>query len=100
MLRATWLTGVVDWPLSPLFFPVRLARDFMVRLPLPVQRFRHSRIRAGFRVCAVFYGHPGVFVYPSHEAIRRARAEGFAARMLPALTPKARNAPHGKIENR
>ena len=30
-----------------------------------------SRIRAGFRVCAVFYGHPGVFVYPSHEAIRR-----------------------------
>jgi len=45
-----------------------------------------SRIRAGFRVCAVFYGHPGVFVYPSHEAIRRARAEGFAARMLPAVS--------------
>ena len=23
------------------------------------------------RVCVVFYGHPGVFVYSSHEAIRR-----------------------------
>src|SRR5687768_17291577 len=32
--------------------------------------------RAGKTVCAAFYGHPGVFVYPSHEAIRRARAEG------------------------
>jgi uncharacterized protein YabN with tetrapyrrole methylase and pyrophosphatase domain len=37
-------------------------------------------------VCAVFYGHPGVFVYPSHEAIRRARQEGFIARMLPAVS--------------
>src|SRR5262245_43597487 len=27
-------------------------------------------VRAGLRVCAVFYGHPGVFVYPSHESVR------------------------------
>ena len=33
-----------------------------------------------------FYGHPGVFVTPSHEAIRRAREEGFPARMLPAIS--------------
>jgi uncharacterized protein YabN with tetrapyrrole methylase and pyrophosphatase domain len=45
-----------------------------------------SRVRAGLRVCAAFYGHPGVFVQPSHEAIRRARAEGFEARMLPAVS--------------
>lgn len=43
-------------------------------------------VRAGKSVCAVFYGHPGVFVYPSHEAIRRARAEGFEARMLPGVS--------------
>jgi uncharacterized protein YabN with tetrapyrrole methylase and pyrophosphatase domain len=43
-------------------------------------------VRAGERVCAVFYGHPGVYVQPSHDAIRRARDEGFAARMLPAVS--------------
>ena len=41
---------------------------------------------AGRRVCAVFYGHPGVFAYPGHEAVRRARAAGVPARMLPALS--------------
>jgi uncharacterized protein YabN with tetrapyrrole methylase and pyrophosphatase domain len=43
-------------------------------------------VRAGQDVCAAFYGHPGVFVRPSHEAIRRARLEGFAARMLPGIS--------------
>jgi uncharacterized protein YabN with tetrapyrrole methylase and pyrophosphatase domain len=37
-------------------------------------------------VCAVFYGHPGVFVYPSHRAIERARQEGFAASMCPGIS--------------
>jgi hypothetical protein len=45
-----------------------------------------AAVRGGGRVCAVFYGHPGVFVQPSHEAVRRAREEGFAARMLPAVS--------------
>jgi len=43
-------------------------------------------VRAGRRVCAVCYGHPGVFVYPTHEAIRRLRAEGLTARMLPGIS--------------
>lgn len=43
-------------------------------------------VRRGARVCAAFYGHPGVFVRPSHEAIARARAEGHEARMLPAVS--------------
>jgi len=43
-------------------------------------------VRAGHRTAAVFYGHPGVFAFPSHEAIRRARSEGFRARMLPAVS--------------
>lgn len=43
-------------------------------------------VRDGLRVTAAFYGHPGVYVRPSHEAIRRARSEGFQARMLPAVS--------------
>jgi Tetrapyrrole (Corrin/Porphyrin) Methylases len=40
----------------------------------------------GWDVCAVFYGHAGVFVSPSHEAIRQARAAGYEATMLPAIS--------------
>lgn len=43
-------------------------------------------VREGVRVCAAFYGHPGVFVYPTHEAIRVARAEQREARMLPGIS--------------
>ena len=45
-----------------------------------------SEVTAGKRTVAAFYGHPGVFTYPSHESIRRARAAGFPARMLPAVS--------------
>jgi len=45
-----------------------------------------SRVRAGVDLCVVFYGHPGVFVYPSHEAIRQSRALGVPSRMLPAIS--------------
>lgn len=43
-------------------------------------------VRQGLRVCAAFYGHPGVFVMPAHEAIRRARDEGHYAEMLPGIS--------------
>lgn len=43
-------------------------------------------VRAGKQVCAAFYGHPAVFVTPSHEAIARARAEGFDAHMQPGVS--------------
>lgn len=45
-----------------------------------------DEVRGGKRTVAAFYGHPGVFTYPSHESVRRARAEGFPARMLPAVS--------------
>jgi uncharacterized protein YabN with tetrapyrrole methylase and pyrophosphatase domain len=45
-----------------------------------------SAVRAGLQVCAAFYGHPGVFVTPSHAAIRRVRRDGFPARMLPGIS--------------
>lgn len=43
-------------------------------------------VRAGNQTCAAFYGHPGVFVTPSHEAVRQARSEGYEARMLPGIS--------------
>jgi uncharacterized protein YabN with tetrapyrrole methylase and pyrophosphatase domain len=43
-------------------------------------------VREGKRVVAIFYGHPGVFVNPSHAAIARARAEGYRAEMLPGVS--------------
>lgn len=48
-----------------------------------------SAVRAGRKTCAAFYGHPGVFVSPSHEAIARAREEGFEAIMLPGVSAEA-----------
>jgi uncharacterized protein YabN with tetrapyrrole methylase and pyrophosphatase domain len=43
-------------------------------------------VREGRETCVALYGHPGVFAWPAHEAIRRARAEGYQARMLPAVS--------------
>ena len=43
-------------------------------------------VRAGKLTVGAFYGHPGVFAYPSHESIRRARNEGYSARMLPGIS--------------
>jgi len=45
-----------------------------------------SYVREGKRVCLAAYGHPGVFAYPTHESVRRARQEGFKARMLPGVS--------------
>jgi Tetrapyrrole (Corrin/Porphyrin) Methylases len=45
-----------------------------------------SWVRKGLNVCAVFYGHPGVFGFPPHEAVRRARSEGLPAEMLPGVS--------------
>lgn len=46
-------------------------------------------VRSGCRVCAVFYGHPGVFAQVPHNAIRLARAEGFPARMEAGISAEA-----------
>ncbi|URL58826.1 hypothetical protein IM816_01495 [Luteibacter flocculans] len=45
-----------------------------------------TEVRAGRRVCGVFYGHPGVFAQAPHEAVARARAEGYVARMEPGIS--------------
>ena len=45
-----------------------------------------KEVRAGKNVCGAFYGHPGVFAWPPHEAIRIARSEGYAAHMEPGIS--------------
>jgi hypothetical protein len=45
-----------------------------------------SWLRKGVDVCVAFYGHPGLFVVPSHDAIRLAREEGYRARMIPGVS--------------
>ncbi|BAL95249.1 diguanylate cyclase [Rubrivivax gelatinosus] len=48
-----------------------------------------AEVRAGKRVCAVFYGHPGVFADVPHAVVRKARAEGVPARMEPGISAEA-----------
>jgi hypothetical protein len=43
-------------------------------------------VRLGRNVCMVTYGHPAIFDDSCHEAVRRARAEGFTAELLPAVS--------------
>ena len=43
-------------------------------------------VRAGKRVCVAVYGHPGIYVNPTHRAIRSVRDEGRTALMLPAVS--------------
>jgi Tetrapyrrole (Corrin/Porphyrin) Methylases len=43
-------------------------------------------LRQGLNVLGLFYGHPGIFVNPSHRAIAIAREEGHSAYMLPAVS--------------
>jgi hypothetical protein len=43
-------------------------------------------VRSTRQTCLVCYGHPGVFCWVGHEAIRQARAAGYKARMLPGIS--------------
>ncbi len=43
-------------------------------------------VREGKTVAGVFYGHPGLFCYPTHTAITRLTQEGYRAWMLPGVS--------------
>ncbi len=45
-----------------------------------------NAVRQALNVVGIFYGHPGVFVSPSHRAIAIARSEGHQAFMLPSIS--------------
>lgn len=48
-----------------------------------------AEVRAGKHVCAVFYGHPGVFADVPHAVVRKAREAGIPARMEPGISAEA-----------
>ncbi|MBB6599546.1 diguanylate cyclase [Luteimonas sp. MC1825] len=48
-----------------------------------------AEVDAGRHVCAVFYGHPGVFADVPHLVLDKARARGIAARMEPGISAEA-----------
>ena len=48
-----------------------------------------AQVRAGRQVCAVFYGHPGVFADVPHRVMRQVRALGLEARMEPGISAEA-----------
>ncbi|BBB66019.1 hypothetical protein UNDYM_1766 [Undibacterium sp. YM2] len=45
-----------------------------------------KEVRAGKKVCAAFYGHPGIFACISHMTIAEARLEGYEAHMEPGIS--------------
>ncbi|MEJ5207362.1 diguanylate cyclase [Denitratimonas sp. CY0512] len=46
-------------------------------------------VLSGKSVCAVFYGHPGVFADVPHRVVRKTRAAGLKARMEPGISAEA-----------
>jgi uncharacterized protein YabN with tetrapyrrole methylase and pyrophosphatase domain len=43
-------------------------------------------VHEGLNTVTAFYGHPGVFAYAPHAALRRLREEGYEATMLPGIS--------------
>jgi uncharacterized protein YabN with tetrapyrrole methylase and pyrophosphatase domain len=84
LVMADWIRNAN--PMSESLFPFYVGHSDLLQTYLHMTDHILSFVRQELNVCAVFYGHPGVFVFPSHEAIIRAREEGFKARMFPAVS--------------
>lgn len=80
---AEWILSV-NRTAEPLEYDTTQTRRRAVYLKM-VERIL-VEVRTPKHVCVVFYGHPGVFAYAPHEAIRLARREGFEASMLPGVS--------------
>ena len=81
---AAWLltNNATAEPLERFYAPGKARADTYEQMVEYVLSF----VRSGLSVCMAVSGHPGVFTYATHESIRRARAEGYEARMLPAIS--------------
>lgn len=84
--------GIVELWLKEMHADVRSLQPFYAEGKRRTQTYREmvdamlSEVRAGKRVCAVFYGHPGVFAWAPHRAIKVAREEGYLAHMEPGIS--------------
>ncbi|HET8942119.1 MAG TPA: SAM-dependent methyltransferase, partial [Rudaea sp.] len=84
--------GIVEKWLETLHTDVRSLQPLYAEGKSRVATYREmvrammTEVRAGKKVCAAFYGHPGVFAWAPHKAIEIARREGFAAHMEPGIS--------------
>jgi hypothetical protein len=84
--------GIVELWLKQMHADVRSLQHFYREGKSRARTYRQmvdamlKEVRAGKRVCGAFYGHPGVFALPPHEAIAIARREGYAAHMEPGIS--------------
>ncbi|HEX3127984.1 MAG TPA: SAM-dependent methyltransferase, partial [Thermoanaerobaculia bacterium] len=66
---STWIQGLNPTAES-LHDEYKVGLDRMITYRRMVERTLVP-VRAGKTVCLAFYGHPGVLVYPGHEAVRQ-----------------------------
>ncbi|MHA6204870.1 SAM-dependent methyltransferase [Dyella soli] len=84
--------GVVEMWLQRMHPDVRSLQPYYQEGKSRMQTYRQwvelmmTEVRAGRRVCGVFYGHPGIFAWSPHKAVEVARAEGFEAHMEPGIS--------------
>ncbi|SEI43992.1 SAM-dependent methyltransferase [Frateuria terrea] len=84
--------GIVELWLQRMHPDVRSLQPYYREGKSRLQTYREwvelmmAEVRAGKRVCGVFYGHPGIFAWSPHKAIAAARAEGFHAHMEPGIS--------------
>jgi precorrin-6B methylase 1 len=84
--------GIVELWLQKMHADVRSLQPYYREGKSRMQTYREmveailAEVRAGKRVCGVFYGHPGVFAWAPHKAIEVARSEGFQAHMEPGIS--------------
>ena len=84
--------GVVEMWLERMHPDVRSLQSYYQEGKSRMKTYRQwvevimAEVRAGKRVCGVFYGHPGIFAWSPHKAIEVARAEGFSAHMEPGIS--------------
>ena len=84
--------GIVELWLQRMHKDVRSLQPYYCEGKSRLQTYRQMveailvEVRAGKKVCGVFYGHPGVFAWVPHKAIELARKEGHAAHMEPGIS--------------
>jgi precorrin-6B methylase 1 len=84
--------GIVELWLSEMHPDVRSLQPFYQEGKSRMQTYRQmvdvilTEVRAGKKVCGVFYGHPGVFAWAPHKSIEVARSEGYRAHMEPGIS--------------
>lgn len=84
--------GIVGMWLSRMHQDVRSLQPYYQEGKSRMQTYRQmvdailTEVRAGKKVCGVFYGHPGVFAWAPHKSIEVARSEGYPAHMEPGIS--------------